>query len=110
MAYSSIYKGIIFIEGEEPTARLLQSVEYKKRHTFNAQLKTLDNVKDQLVEQALAQGANAIIRFTYGQKSVGWFRGLFFSIDDDVNWYANGVAAILQQSKVEEIINKIKSL
>ena len=33
MAYTTVYKGFIFIEGGEPTARVLGKIEYKKALT-----------------------------------------------------------------------------
>ena len=103
MAYTSIYKGIIFIEGEEPSAKILGQVEYKKLFSFNSHIQTLDCVKDQLIEQTIALGGNAIINFKYGQKSSSWFTSSLFSLDDNIKWYGNGLAAIIS----EETKNKI---
>ena len=106
MAYISLYKGVIFIEGQDPLARPIGMVEYKKNFSFNAQLLTLDAVKDQLVEKATALGANAIVNFTYGQKSSGWFKSSLFALDDNVKCYGSGVADILPANRVLEILHK----
>jgi uncharacterized protein YbjQ (UPF0145 family) len=44
-----------------------------------------------MAEKAKACGANAIIDFKYGQRSVGFLASLFQR--DDVNWYGTGQAA-----------------
>ncbi len=41
-----------------------------------------------------AKGGNALVGFTYGQRSVGFFRS-FVSRDDQV-WYGAGEAAIVR--------------
>ena len=107
MAYTSLYKGFIFIEGNEPSAKLLGKVEYKKAFSYNAQLKTLDVVKEQLMEKAQALGANAVVNFTYGQKSSGWFKSSLLALDDNIKWYGDGMAAILPIEKVQEILEKL---
>ena len=106
MAYTSIYKGIIFVEGVEPFARILGKIEYKKAFSFNSQIQSLDCVKDQLVEKASLMGANAVVEFKYGQKSSGWFKSSLFSLDDNIKWYGEGFAAIIPQDRVEEIVSK----
>ena len=107
MAYTSIYKGIIFIEGAEPSAKILGQVEYKKLFSFNSQIQTLDCVKDQLVEKTIALGGNAIVNFKYGQKSSGWFKSSLFSLDDNIKWYGNGLAAILPEETRKKIFEKL---
>lgn len=104
MAYISIYKGIAFIEGDEPNAKKLRRVEYVKDGFYNQQLKDLDAVKDQLAQKARAMGANAIMDFTYGQKSTSWFRSMLLAFDDNVNWYGSGTAIVVSPERMEEII------
>ena len=106
MAYTFFYKDFIFIEGQEPTAKILGPIEYKKSFTFNSQSKTLDCVKDQLLEKAKALGGNAVINFKYGQQTANWFKSCLFGLDDDIKWYGSGTAAILPPEKIEEIKNK----
>ena len=107
MAYTSIYKGIFFIEGAEPTATMFENVEYKKVCTFNSQIQTLDCVKDQLVEKTLMLGGNAVVNFKYGQKSSGWFKSSLFSLDDNIKWYGSGCAAILPEERINELLEKL---
>ena len=106
MAYISVYKGFIFIEGNEPNAKVLGKVEYKKNFSFNAQSRTLDCVKDQLMEKAISMGANAIMDFNYGQKSSGWFKSSLFSLDDNIKWYGSGIAVIISEDRKQEILQK----
>ena len=108
MAYMSIYKGIIFIEGEELTAKWLGEIEYKKNFSFGSQLKTIDCVKDQLAEKTTALGGNAVVNFKYGQKSSGWFKSSLFALDDNIKWYGSGVAALLPDYRYKEIIESKK--
>lgn len=108
MAYASIYKGIIFVEGEDPTAQLLGEIEYKKNFTYNSQIQGLDCVKDQLVDKTVALGGNAVLYFKYGQKSVGWFRASLLSLDDNIKWYGSGVAAILPEERIKEFLESKK--
>ena len=110
MAYTFVYKGIIFIEGVAQTAKILGKVEYKKLFSFNSQIQTLDCVKDQLVEQTIAMGGNAVIDFKYGQKSSGWFKSSLFSLDDNIKWYGNGLAAILPEETRNEILKKLNKV
>ena len=106
MAYISIYRGIFFVEGNEPQAQPLGYIQFEKGHTFNAQLKSLDRVKDQLVEKVLALGGNAVVNFNYGQKSAGWFESFLFSLDDIVRWYGNGTAAFIPEERRQEILQR----
>ena len=104
MLHASIYKGIVFIEGYEPTATRLGKVEYHKLFSFNAQIQTLDAVKEQLFHQTVQRGGNAVINFTYGQKSSGWFKSSLFSLDDNIKWYGSGEAARIPEDRLKEIV------
>ena len=108
MAYVSVYKGIVFIEGYEPTARLLGRVEYDKKFSYNAQLKTLDAVKEQLADKAVAMGANAVVEFAYGQKSSGWFKSVLLALDDNIKWYGYGMAAIVPEDCIRILFENKK--
>ena len=110
MAYTFIYKGIIFVEGFEPSAEILMDIEYKKLFSFNAQVRTLDCVKDQLVEQTIALGGNAVINFKYGQKSSGWFKSSLFSLDDNIKWYGSGTAAIIPEFVKNKILERLNNM
>ena len=106
MAYVSVYKGIIFIEGYEPTAKPLGKIEYKKLFSYNAQTQTLDCVKEQLIEKTMALGGNAVVDFQYGQKSSGWFKSCLLSLDDNIKWYGSGTAAIIPEDRIKELLEK----
>ncbi len=99
MAFSTIYDGIAFIEGGCPQAQKIQPVAVDLSFKFGAQLKSLRDVKNALVQQAKAQGCNAVIEFTYGQKS----RWLAI---DDVAFWGKGFAAIIPAELYEEISKK----
>ena len=99
-----VYKGIVFIEGAEPTATILGNVEYKKAFSYNTQSHTLDWVKDQLAEKTVALGGNAVVGFTYGQKTSGWFKSLLLSYDDNIKWYGSGMAAIIPEYRLQELL------
>ena len=109
MAYKSLHKGIIFVEGHEDYIKHLGSVVYKKESFYNNQLKNLDNVKEQLANKATAMGGNAIINFTYGQKNTSWFRAALLALDDNVNWFGEGEAVILDGDRYRAIVEKIKN-
>ncbi len=103
MAYTSIHNGIIFIEGDEPGAKVIGGVEYQKKGFYNQQLKDLDMVKDQLAEKAKAMGGNAVKDFKYGQKSTSWLRSMILTYDDNINWYGSGTVILLSPERREEI-------
>lgn len=103
MAYKTVYNDIIFIEGDDYKATKVAEVTYKKTF-YNQQSKTLDDVKDQLSEKAKKLGCNAVVCFTYGQKSVGWFRASLLALDDNINWYGNGCAANIPNDYYEELL------
>lgn len=104
MAYTTVYKGIAFIEGHEPCAKILGIVNYTKDAYYNQQLKDLSAVKDQMAQKARNMGANAIMNFTYGQKSTSWFRSMLLSFDDNINWYGSGTAIVISDERMNEII------
>lgn len=110
MAYISVYKGVIFIEGSESSARILQDIEYNKKFSYNAQLKTLDSVKDQLADKTLALGGNAVLNFKYGQRSSGWFKSILLSLDDNIKWYGSGTAAIIPEETKNKILEKLNKI
>lgn len=109
MAYKTVFKNIIFIEGYEKSNIEFGEIVYKKESLWNNQLKNLDDVKSQLADKAIALGANAVINFKYGQKNTSWFRSIFMQTDDNVNWFGDGVAVLLDQNRYEEFLEQIKS-
>ena len=101
MSYTSIYNGILFIEGSEKSATILGKVEYKRKKLFNTQLNSLDTVKEQLAQTAISMGGNAVIDFNYGQKENCW-------LWDCVQWYGNGLAANIPENRWKEIVENIR--
>lgn len=92
----TICNGIAFYEGCPASAKCIQKIEAKIGGMLrSAQLSTLDDVKRALAMQASQLGANAVIDFQYGQKSVGILASIFSR--DDVNWHGNGTAAIVTE-------------
>ena len=67
MAYTSFYKGIAFVEGNIPNAKVVRQNVSAKLGGFGSHLKTLTDVKDILVDYCAHERANAVINFRYGQ-------------------------------------------
>lgn len=101
MAFTTIYNDIVFIEGDNKNASRLRAVESDLSFVFGAQLKSLRDVKENLSLQAKQNGANAILDFTYGQKS----RWLAI---DDVAFWGKGVLAVLPPDEYQKIIEQLK--
>ena len=106
MAFTSMFENILFVEGSCEFLNFKGNVEYKKDSFFNQQFRNLDDVKHQLAEKAKQLGANAIINFRYGQKTVSFFKSILLGTDDNVNWYASGEAVVLTQEKFYELVEK----
>lgn len=99
MAYTTVYKGIIFVEGNLPGAQVGPAAEVDLSFVLGAQLKSIRDVKNNLVQQAMQMGYNAIVNFTYGQKS----RWLAF---DDVAFWGKGNFANVSQEMYNELCHK----
>ena len=92
--YSIVFEGIAFIEGKPEHFQEIRQISVEIGGFIQqSQLKTLDDVKRQMAAEARQAGGNAIVNFTYGQRSVGWFRALFQL--DDINWYGSGTVAVI---------------
>lgn len=105
--YVSLYKDILFIEGEITEAAILHEVSVTiKGVLIHAQLKSLDHVKDELVQQVSPLGANAVVQFTYGQKSASFWQSLLSL--DDVHWYGAGKAARLRPEVYNELVRSLR--
>ncbi len=98
MAYTSVYKGFIFIEGNNPKAERKLKIK-ADLSGIGAQMKTLNNVKDSLIFSAKMHGCNCILDFKYGQKTA-WFSF------DDVKYYGSGVCAVLPKDEYDRIIKE----
>lgn len=95
MAFTCIFEGMLISEGKIENAVRVGAVESDLSFKFGAQLKTLRDVKQDMVTKAKAMGANAIENFTYGQKS----RWLAI---DDVAFWGKGVAVCVPQEMIDK--------
>lgn len=98
MAYTSVYKDFVFIEGDHPNAKRKSKIK-ADLSGIGAQMKTLNNVKDSLIFSAKLHGCNCILDFKYGQKTA------LFSFDD-IKYYGSGVCAILPENEYKKIIKE----
>lgn len=96
MAYTNVYEGIVFVEGVHPTAKLGQEIKVDLSFRLGAQLKSLRDVKECMCKQAKRYGFNAVVDFTYGQKS----RWLAI---DDVAFWGKGTLATIPKEEYDEI-------
>jgi len=91
----TVHDGITFCEGRPEEYDEIKPISIELGGVIQqAQLKTLKDVKTLMAERAKQAGGNAIIDFTYGQRSVGFFRSILQL--DDVNWYGGGVVAVIR--------------
>jgi Ni,Fe-hydrogenase III component G len=96
--YSAEYKGIYFVEGMPNSTRVIQDISTEINQFFSqSQLKTLDDVKEQMINVVENQGGNAVVDFRYGQKSSFW-KSLIAV--DDVRWFASGKIAIINPDEL----------
>jgi hypothetical protein len=86
--YTSIYQNVIFIEGEHPKANKLRDIAVELRFRYGAQMKNLNDVKEEMARKVREARGNCIVNFTYGQKS-----RLF--ANDGVTFWGKGICAEL---------------
>jgi hypothetical protein len=96
MAFTTVYEDIVFVEGDFTGAVRGGSIKNDLTYSFDAQLKSLRDIKHNLAEQAKRKGVNAILDFEYGQKS------RFFALDD-VGFWGKGVLAKIPQGDYERL-------
>src|SRR4051794_26005710 len=90
----TLLDGVGFIEENPPGVRRLGPVSVEVGGVFeHAQLRTLDDVKRAMASRVRERGGNAVVGFTYGQKSVGFWKSLVHL--DDVTWYGRGEVALV---------------
>jgi hypothetical protein len=90
----TLFDGVAFLEDTPAAARLIAPVKVEIGGIFaHAQLKSLDDVKKLLAAEVKKRQGNALVGFTYGQRSVGWFKSMFSL--DDVHWYGAGTVAVV---------------
>lgn len=98
MKYFCEYKGIYFIEGDGTSGRTIGPINIELNGFFSQnQLKTLDDLKDKMVQLVKRDGGNAVISFKYGQRSTFW-KSIFGM--DDVYWYGSGVIAQIDPASI----------
>ncbi len=98
--YPTIFDQIIFIECGLPQMQPVAPVSVDLSFKIGAQLKTLNDVKRGLAQQAYQLGCNCIAEFQYGQKS----RWLAI---DDVAYFGKGMAGRLSQADFTQIAGYI---
>lgn len=98
MAYTTVYKDFVFVEGDNPKAARKAKIK-ADLGGIGAQLKSLNDVKDSLITSAKLHGCNCILDFKYGQKTS------LFAIDD-VKFYGSGVCAKLPEDEYKRILKE----
>ena len=99
--YPTVYKGIIFIEASVDEGTKVSAIAADLSFKIGAQLKNLNDIKDELAFKAESLRCNCVSEFKYGQKS----RWLAI---DDVAFWGNGVATRLSPDTYQEIIEYIQ--
>jgi hypothetical protein len=101
MAYTTVFNDIVFVEGEMQTVQIGDNIEYDagNQTTFNKHLKSLKDVKEYFAEVAKNNDYNAIINFTYGQKS----KHFMF---DNITFWGKGLLANISTEEYDRIKNK----
>jgi len=98
MAFVTVHRGIVFIEGDHPRAVKRYSAETRVGG-FGAQLRNLNDLKEQMAQIAYNNGCNCVVNFTYGQRSK------VIAIDD-VAYVGNGFYAVLPPADYQSIISQ----
>jgi len=84
--------GVTFFEGFPSHAEKGEEISTVIGGVFrSAQLTSLRDVKTLMAIECRRLGGNAIVGFSYGQKSVGFLSSLVSR--DDVQWYGKGYLA-----------------
>lgn len=99
MAFTCVYEGMVISEGKLEQSQYIGEVKADLSFRIGAQLKSLRNVKDELVAQARAMGANALEHFSYGQ------RHRFLAIDDVAFW-GSASAVRIPDSTAQEYLKQ----
>ena len=99
MFYPLRYKDIVIAEGVPEKKYMVLGEVDCTLGGFYSQMKSLNDVKETLYQQAKLLNANAIINFTYGQKKK------FFSLEGVV-FYGRGIA--VRFTDIESILNLCK--
>ena len=93
MMHWSQHRGVYFVEGSPLSSQRKQSITTELNEFFSQNhLKTLDDLKDRMAQQAISSGCNAVIDFKYGQRSSFWksIMGM-----DNILWFGSGTLATI---------------
>lgn len=93
----TVHDGVIFIEGDHPRAQKMYSAQTRLKG-FGAQLKNLNDLKQQMALTAKQAGCNCVVNFSYSQKS------RLIAIDD-VAFCGDGYYAVLSPQDYNSIIS-----
>ena len=92
---SSQYDGINFFEGFPSDLIKGEKISTQLDGFFrNSQSSSLHDVKEMMAAYCKSSGGTAIVGFTYGQRSLGFFASIFSR--DNVVWYGEGYIATPQ--------------
>jgi hypothetical protein len=97
MAYTTVYNDVVFIEGNDPDARVIGNVSSDLSFKIGAQLKNLNDIKKELSEKVKYAGGNCVVDFKYGQKH------RIIAIDDIAFW-GSGKASLLPDETYNKIV------
>ncbi len=99
--YQSELEGVLFIEGQPEGVRSIGHVEVKLNGAFSqAQLKSLEDVKRELIKKVRAKNGNCLINFKYGQRTSFWTTLISL---DDVGWYGSGDVVSISDAERDAI-------
>ena len=98
--HPTVFNGIIFCEAPIAEGQPVSGVSADLSFKIGAQLKNLNDIKNDLSLKAGSLGCNCVSEFKYGQKS----RWLAI---DDVAYFGSGVAMRLPQEVYQNIIEFI---
>jgi len=92
MTQPTEHDGILFYEEVPPQAILGESISVSLGGLLrSSQLLGVSAVKSALAKKAKGRGGNAVVGFTYGQRSAGLLGSVLSR--DDVVWYGKGAVA-----------------
>jgi hypothetical protein len=97
--YYDLHNGVYFVEGIPRSSQVIMPISTEINEFFcQTHLKNLDHIKDKMAKEARLRGGNAIIQFTYGQRSTFW-KSLFRL--DNIQWYASGKIAVIDVDELD---------
>ena len=98
MMYWSNHNGVYFVEGMPAEAKRSGPISTELNDFFSQNhLKSLDDLKDRMAQQAKASNCNAVVEFKYGQRS-SFMKSIFGM--DNVLWFGSGTLAVIDPEKL----------